>query len=190
MRALVTWIGAIAGLTMILAGGLMPVGLFIPSTAQSPVVLNLPSTWQVPAVLLCSLVTGPRSGVIAAVAYITIGLVHLPVFNGGGNINYINNPGFGYLVGFIPAAWFAGRLAQQKGMDTIFSLPLSALAGLFCIQLVGILNLISGYLLGRWPYSLAELIFSYTLGPLPTQIALCTSVGILALILRRLLFIE
>ncbi len=190
LRALVTWIGAIAGLMLIIAGGLIPVGLFIPAAETNPIVINLPSTWQVPAVLVCALVSGPRSGMIASIAYMTIGLVQIPVLNGGGTFEYLNTPGFGYLLGFIPATWLTGRLAKQTGMSNFIRLTLSALAGLFCIQLFGILNLISGSLLERWPESLAELIFSYSLGPLPTQIALCTSAGILALILRGLLFIE
>ena len=69
----------------------------------SPSLLSLPSTWQVPALLICALVAGPRAGVIASVAYLTIGLVDLPVFHGGGGLAYLLTPGFGYLAGFIPA---------------------------------------------------------------------------------------
>ncbi|HJL69102.1 MAG TPA: biotin transporter BioY, partial [Prochlorococcaceae cyanobacterium Gl_MAG_24] len=35
-----------------------------------------------------------------------------------------------------------------------------------------------------------ELLFSYTLGPLPAQLVLCAGVGVLALPLRHLLFVE
>ncbi len=190
VRSLVTVAGAIAGLMMLLTGGLIPVGFLIPSTLSSPIVLELPSTWQVPALLLCSLVSGPRSGVIAAIAYITIGLVHLPVFNAGGSLSYIFTPGFGYILGLIPAAFISGRLAQQDGMNGFLPLMYSAFAGLFCLHICGITNLIFGSMFYRWPNNLAELIFSYSLGPLPTQLALCASVGILALFLRRLLLIK
>ena len=175
---------------MILIGGLIPAALVIPSLELPPKVLSLPSTWQVPALLLCALVCGPRAGVIAAVAYLTIGLVDLPVFHGGGGLSYVLTPGFGYLAGFIPAAWLSGRLAQQEGMNDLKRLTLSAMAGLVLLQLCGVLNLVLGSLLSRWPEPLPELLFSYTLGPLAAQLALCAGVGVLALLCRRLLFVE
>ena len=83
MRALATWSGAIAGVLLILVGSLIPAAVLVPVAELPPRLLSLPSTWQVPALLLCALVCGPRSGVIAAVAYMTVGLVDLPVFHDG-----------------------------------------------------------------------------------------------------------
>ena len=121
---------------IILAGAMVPVGLFIPSISSSPILINLPGTWQVPSVLLCALVAGPRAGVIAALAYLTLGLLHIPVFDGGGGLDYAATPGFGYLAGFIPAAWISGKLANQKGMEGLIPQTLSALAGLFCLHII------------------------------------------------------
>ncbi|MED5562213.1 MAG: biotin transporter BioY [Cyanobacteriota bacterium] len=190
MRALATWSGALAGLMMILVGGLIPAALLLPGLDLQPHVLTLPSTWQVPALLLCALVCGPRAGVIAAVAYLTIGLVDLPVFHGGGGLNYVLTPGFGYLAGFVPAAWLSGRLAQQPGMNDVLSLTIAAIAGLIMLQLCGVLNLLIGSVLYQWPDRIPELLFSYTFGPLPAQLVLCAGVGVLALPLRNLLFVE
>ena len=188
MRALATWSGAFAGLMLILVGGLIPAAFVVPSAPVQ--VLPLPSTWQVPALLICTLVCGPRSGVIAAMAYLTVGLVDLPVFHEGGGLGYLLNPGFGYLAGFVPAAWLCGRLSQQNGMNELGRLSLAALAGLLMIQVCGLLNLLIGALFGRWSEPLAQLIFSYSLGPLPAQMALCVAAGLLALPLRRLLLVE
>ncbi|MGC6482302.1 MAG: biotin transporter BioY [Synechococcus sp.] len=188
MRALATWSGAVAGLMLILVGSLIPAALVIPSVPVQ--VLPLPSTWQVPSLLICSLVCGPRSGVMASVAYLTIGLVDLPVFHQGGGLGYILNPGFGYLAGFVPAAWLCGRLAQQNGMNTVGRLSLAALAGLLILQLCGLLNLVIGAVFGRWSEPLPHLIFSYCLGPFPTQLALCMAAGLIALPLRRFLLVE
>ena len=188
MRALATWSGAFAGLMLILVGSLIPAALLWPTLPLQ--VLPLPSTWQVPALLLCALVCGPRAGVIAAVAYLTIGLVDLPVFHDGGGPSYLLNPGFGYLAGFVPAAWLCGRLAQQEGMNELARLTLAATAGLVMLQLCGMLNLMLGAVLGRWGAPLPQLLFSYSIGPLPTQLALCAASGLLALPLRRLLLIE
>ena len=146
MRALATWSGALAGLMLILVGSLIPAALIWPGMPVQ--VLAMPSTWQVPALLLCALVCGPRAGVIAATAYLTVGLVDLPVFHGGGGPGYLLNPGFGYLAGFVPAAWLCGRLAQQERMNDVARLSLAAIAGLVMLQLCGLLNLLLGGVLG------------------------------------------
>ncbi|WP_413745105.1 biotin transporter BioY [Synechococcus sp. MIT S9451] len=188
MRALATWSGAFAGLMLTLVGSLIPAAMLWPGVPLE--VLPLPSTWQVPALLICALVCGPRAGVIASVAYLTIGLVDLPVFHDGGGPGYLLNPGFGYLAGFVPAAWLCGRLSQQEGMNDLARLTLAAIAGLVMIQICGLLNLLVGGLLGRWADPLPELLFSYGVGPLPSQLALCVASALLALPLRRLLLIE
>ncbi|MFN9914874.1 MAG: biotin transporter BioY, partial [Pirellulaceae bacterium] len=46
---------------------------------------------------------GPRSALLAAVGYLSLGLFQLPVFHGGGGSSYLLDPGFGYLAGFLPA---------------------------------------------------------------------------------------
>ena len=188
MRALATWSGALAGLMAILIGGLVPAALFLP--LPQPSLVDLPATWQVPALLLCALVSGPRAGVIAAVAYLSLGLLSLPVFDGGGGLTYVLEPGFGYLAGFIPAAWLTGRLAHQPRMGDLPRQSLSAAAGLMMIQLCGLLNILIGDLLGRWTPSLATLVMNYSIGPLPAQLLLCIAAGLLSVLLRRLLLIE
>lgn len=190
MRALATWSGALAGLLLILVGSLIPSALVLPQPDLPPSLLSLPSTWQVPALLICALVAGPRAGVIASVAYLTIGLVDLPVFHGGGGLAYLLTPGFGYLAGFIPASWLTGRLGQQSGMNDIPRLTLAAIAGLLTIQACGLLNLLLGALLNRWSEPLVELIFSFSLGPLAAQLALCCAAGLIARVTRRVLLIE
>ena len=190
MRALATWSGAIAGLLLILVGSLIPAAIVVPVAELPPRLLSLPSTWQVPALLLCALVSGPRSGVIAAVAYITVGLVDLPVFHDGGGLGYVLSPAFGYLAGFVPAAWLTGRLAHQEGMNDLARLTLAGFAGVVTIQLCGILNLLLGAGLGRWGDSLLNLLFSYSIGPLLAQLALCIAIALIALPIRRLLWIE
>ena len=45
MRALATWSGALAGLLLILLGGLLPAAIVVP---LPPHLISLPATWQVP----------------------------------------------------------------------------------------------------------------------------------------------
>jgi len=187
VRALATWSGALAGLLLILIGGLLPAAIVIP---LPPHLVALPATWQVPALLLCSLVCGPRAGVIASVGYLSLGLLDLQVFHVGGGINYLLDPGFGYLAGFVPAAWLTGRLAQQNGMGQLEAQVGTAFAGLVVLHLCGLLNLGIGALLQRWNTPLPQLIYQLSLGPLPAQLLLCVAVGVVAVLLRRLLMID
>lgn len=187
MRALAIWSGALVGLLTILIGSLIPAAMLVPAPVR---VIDLPASWQVPALLLCAMVSGPRAGVIASVAYLTLGLGDLPVFQGGGGFAYVLDPGFGYLAGFVPAAWLTGRLSQQDGMGDVIKLSATAIAGLVVLQACGILNLLVGTVLNRWDASLPELLIQYSLGPLPGQLLLCITVAVLAVVLRRLLIVE
>ena len=194
LRALATWSGAIAGLLLILVGGLIQAAVPLPSGGLNDLsgawtLVSLPITLQVPGLLLTALVCGPRSSMLAAVAYLSVGLFQLPVFYGGGGPSYLLDPGFGYLAGFLPAAWLTGRLARQPGMNDPLSLAGAAAIGLLVIQLCGIANLLLGALAGRWSGTLLPLLMSYSLGPLVPQLLLCCAVAVVALLLRRLLLL-
>lgn len=190
VRALATWSGAIAGLLLILVGGLIQAGVPLPAAEGGVRLVGLPISLQVPALLLTALVCGPRSALLAAVAYISLGLFQLPVFQGGGGSAYLLDPGFGYLAGFLPAAWLSGKLARQPGMNDLLNLAGAAVVGLAALQLCGLVNLLLGSLAGRWGAPLGALVFSYSLAPLVPQLLLCCAVAVVALGLRRLLLIE
>jgi len=190
LRALATWSGAVAGLLLIIIGGLIQAAVPAPGHGGSLELIPLPITLQVPALLLTALVCGPRGAMLAAVSYLSLGLFQLPVFHGGGGTAYLLDPGFGYLAGFLPAAWVTGRLARQPGMDDPLSLAGAAAIGLLVLQVCGSANLILGSLAGRWAASLPQLLLDYSLGPLVPQLLLCCAIAVLALPLRRLLMIE
>jgi biotin transport system substrate-specific component len=188
LRALATWSGAIAGLLLIVVGGLLPAS--IPFHVGAGWTLkSLGITLQVPALLLTALVCGPRSAILAAVAYLSIGLFQLPVFHEGGGIGYLLDPGFGYLAGFLPAAWVTGRLSRQPGMDDPLTLAGAATVGLVVLHLCGLANLLIGTLAGRWGTAATPLMISYSLALLP-QLLLCCAVGVIAWLMRRLLLVE
>jgi len=189
VRALANWSGAIAGLLLILTGSLVQAA--VPAAGPAGVsLIPLPITLQVPALLLTALVCGPRAAMLAGVAYISLGLLELPVFHAGGGLTYLLDPGFGYLAGFLPAAWVSGRLARQEGMGSLLTLTGSAVVGLLVLQICGLANLLLGGLLGRWGGALPQLLMSYSIGPLLPQLLLCCAVAVLALPLRRLLLVD
>ena len=187
MKALANWSGALAGVLLIVIGGLLPVASLWP--AANLTVVDLPATWQVPALLLCALVCGPRAGMLAAIAYLSLGLLDLPVFTAGGP-DLCAGTGLRLPAGFIPAAWLTGRLAQQQGMGQVEAQTAAALAGLITLQACGLFNLMLGSMLGRWREPFVQLVVDYSLGPLPTQLALCTATGVLAVVLRWCLLIR
>jgi biotin transport system substrate-specific component len=119
LRALLNWWGALVGLLLILTGGLLQPAVPWWDAQRGLAFKELPITAQVPALLLTALVCGPRSGMLAAVAYLSLGMAVLPVFQDGGGLAYLQQPSFGYLAGFIPAAWLCGRLSQQEGMGRL-----------------------------------------------------------------------
>jgi biotin transport system substrate-specific component len=188
LRALATWSGAIAGLLLIVVGGLIPTAFpFHDAAGWSLRPLGI--TLQVPALLLTALVAGPRSALLAAVAYLSVGLFQLPVFHEGGGVGYLLDPGFGYLAGFVPAAWVSGRLARQPDMGDPLSRAVVAGLGLLVIQLCGLANLLLGAVMGRWGDGVLPLVIGYSLALLP-QLLLCCAVAVLAWLLRRILLIE
>jgi biotin transport system substrate-specific component len=75
----------------------------------------VPMTLQTLLVYTAGLFLGPAGGALSQVIYITLGLVGLPIFAGGGGIAYVFSPTFGYLIGFIPAAAVAGLLGRKGG---------------------------------------------------------------------------
>ncbi len=75
----------------------------------------VPMTLQTLLVYSAGLFLGPTGGALSQLIYVTLGLVGLPIFSGGGGIAYIFSPTFGYLIGFIPAAATAGLFSRKGG---------------------------------------------------------------------------
>lgn len=64
----------------------------------------VPITGQTFGILFLGTVLGSRLGVLSVIAYISEGLVGLPIFAGGAaGFLYLLGPTGGYLIGFIPA---------------------------------------------------------------------------------------
>ncbi len=181
---------ALAGLFLILIAGMIPSALIVPGVNLSITTFSFPSSWQVPSLLLCGLILGPRSSLIATVAYLSIGLFFFPVFHGGGSIGYIATPDFGYLIGFCPAVWVVGRITKKSKTNSIKKLFLSAVSGLTVIHFIGIINIIIGSLLARWDQPLLELVVTYSLLKLPFHVLLCTPTALIAKMTRKILLIE
>jgi len=76
----------------------------------------VPITMQTFAVLLTGVLLGSKRGALSQITYLFLGLAGIPWFSRGGGIQYILSPTFGYIIGFIFAAYLVGYLAE-KGFD-------------------------------------------------------------------------
>lgn len=94
----------------------------------------VPITGQTFAVLLCGALLGARLGTAAMLAYITEGLVGLPVFAAApGSFSY------GYLAGFVAAALVVGWFADRGWTRDLPLTIVAMLAGEVAIYFFGLL---------------------------------------------------
>ena len=91
--------------------------LFVAALAQVKIPLPftpVPLTGQTFAVLLIAATLGSKRGAASMFFYITFGAFGLPVFAGGASgIAYLSGATFGYLIGFVVAAYIVGLLAER-----------------------------------------------------------------------------
>lgn len=75
----------------------------------------IPVTGQTLGVLLAGAALGSRIGAGSMLLYVTLGAIGLPFFAGGeGGLTYATGSTFGYLAGFVVAAWLVGWFAEQR----------------------------------------------------------------------------
>lgn len=74
----------------------------------------VPITGQTLGVLVVGAALGARRGALALTTYLLAGVAGLPVFAGlSGSIATVAGPTFGFILGFIPAAFVAGWFAER-----------------------------------------------------------------------------
>lgn len=113
---------------------LVAVGAFI----RVPVLYMDYFTLQFLFVLLAGMLLGSRLGMLSITIYVLLGLLGFPVFAAGGGINYILRPSFGYLVGFVFAAFVCGSVLEKSEVKTFKTYLISALAGFIVTYLIGL----------------------------------------------------
>jgi biotin transport system substrate-specific component len=153
---------------------------------------SLGVTYQIAGVLLTGCLGGQNAAAYAQIAYVVLGLFKLPVFAQGGGFDYLQQPSFGYILGFIPGAWLCGYLAFP-GKRRLESLTLCAVLGLMVIHLCGII-----YILGLSFISplfgndvaanyIPETINIYSIQTLPSQLIIVCAVALISFIIRLIL---
>jgi biotin transport system substrate-specific component len=153
-------------------------------------IIALNSTCQIGAVLLVGLLGGKNAGALSQIAYLLLGLMTpWKIFDQGGGWDYLRQPSFGYLLGFVPAAWVCGEWAFRR-LPRLEWLAISSFVGLGTIHGVGLVYLLLSLLFGwvKTSASWLDLLFRFSIAPVPSQIAIACAVSLLAYVLRRLMF--
>ncbi len=104
--------------------------LFIAIGAQLALPLpgtTVPLTLQTFFVLLFGAILGPVWGTLGVVIYLLAGAFGMPVFaNGSAGMQHLLGPTGGFLLGFLGAAWLAGRMVE-RGWNRRFGMSLAAM---------------------------------------------------------------
>lgn len=95
---------------------------------------------QIPVVLFAAALLGSACSMTSVFFYIVLGLAFIPVFGLGGGFDYVLQPTFGYILGFIPATLVIGLLIDKE--YSVKSLFKAVLAGVFTIHIIGFLYMI------------------------------------------------
>ena len=125
----------------------------------------VPMTMQTMVVLIIGIGFGWKLGVATVGLYLIEGLIGLPVFSGtpekGIGFIYFTGPTMGYLIGFLVAAYFAGKFNYDNNLINNF-LKLSFATSFIYIFGIAWLGFLIGwdkpiFKLGAQPFLLAEL---------------------------------
>lgn len=148
----------------------------------------VPFTLQTFFVSLSGIVLGAKWGAASQMLYVALGLLGLPVFTGGGGPQYVLQPSFGYLVGFIVGAFVTGSLLARTKKIGFLRTFACALTGLVCVYVVGTpyLYVACNWILGT-PVSAWTALWTGTLVFIPTDIALTAAACAAGLRLRAAL---
>lgn len=149
---------------------------------------SLGVSFQIGAVLLTGCLGGKNAAVGSQIIYLALGLIGLPIFDRGGGWEYVFEPHFGYLLGFVVGGWVCGYWAFQN-WASIDRLMLSCCAGLLSIHVVGIIYLVALYYIRGVTAisSLSEGIYLYSVAPLLGQLAVVCAIVAIAYLIRKLM---
>jgi biotin transport system substrate-specific component len=180
---------ALTGLLLTIGGNFVKAAMLSPGLGQSPAYF-LGVTYQIGAVLLIGCMGGRNAAVVSQIAYLALGIAGFPIFSQGGGIGYFHEMSFGYLLGFVPAAWICGHLAF-RALPRLEWLTGCCMAGLAAIHATGIAYLALMYSLHFNPdraMTWSQSVMTYSLQLLPGQIGVVCAVAVTAFLLRRAMF--
>ena len=88
-------------------------------------------------VLLAGVLLGKKRGLAVVTTYLFLGAAGLPIFHSGtGGIGVLAGPTGGYLLGYLPAVYVTGYIAEQK--NTLMLTFSALIAGVLIVYIVGV----------------------------------------------------
>lgn len=79
---------------------------------------------QTVTVWTCGAIFGPRVGAIMLLIYLLIGFFGVPIFAGGGGLDYYKEPTFGYLISLPFNAYLSGYFYQRDNKTLAILIPM------------------------------------------------------------------
>jgi biotin transporter BioY len=144
-------------------GGSFLVGLSAQVKVYLPFGL-VPITAQTFAVLVLGALLGSRRAGLTMLFYLVEGALGLPVFAAGVGLPVLFGPTGGYLVGFVPAAYLVGRLAELGWDRKIITAVAAMIAGDAVLLLFGfawlatLTNIRTAFVTGLWPFIVGDIL--------------------------------
>lgn len=122
------------------------IGAFAALAAASAILVRFGGDAIVPfsplpfVALISGLMLGSKRGALAMLVYVLIGLVGVPVFAKApfAGPQYVLQGTFGFLLGFIAAAYVGGKVVEIMQRKGLTSYVIAALSGLAVIYVVGL----------------------------------------------------
>lgn len=136
---------------------------------------------QIPVVMFVITLLGRRFSIASIMLYILVGLFLAPVFALGGGVDYVFQYGFGYIIAYIPAAFFAGSILRS-GL-TYINMAQATFVGVLTIHLVGVFYMLFIATLQR---ETSSVILGWIVAQSGTKILYDLLFGFLAMIIAKI----
>ncbi len=114
-----------------------------------PIGTGVTVSLQILFAVMAGLLLGARDGFISVFIYLLIGLLGLPVYAHGGGLWYALKPTYGFIIGFVSAAFLAGLLKQALKKRTLVRFLIAGEIGMLSYYVWGLFYffLMSNFLL-------------------------------------------
>ncbi len=135
------------------------VAIFVAIAAISAVIVRYGGESIVPfsllplVAVLAGTILGPKLGFFSMMAYLVLGLIGIPIFSKPpyGGPAYLFQPTFGFLLGFLAAAFISGMIISKITEPRYIHFLIAMISGLASIYMIGIpyLYIIVNFVLGK-----------------------------------------
>lgn len=98
----------------------------------------IPFTLQFPIIALSAVLLGGKYAMLSQLAYLLIGLIGFPIFTKGGGLGYIFEPTFGFLIGFVIAAFIIGKIIEKRNKPTVIWVFFACAVGILVDYAIGV----------------------------------------------------